>query len=359
MLVIIIVACVKIKYRTLTYACTLGVRVAENGGNMKKNIILVTSILALTSITGFSMKADAASNYQYKYVINQSNCSTSNTTSVSNSTSLNELYGSIASGNNTNVMVQSVSSEEAKAIINSMTATNNGTTIATTPSLNYPQATTSVVKTPVCETTVTQTPSSTSPVYNTPVTQSPVVKIPIDEAEVEQTNVDETNVSKSPADTSETTKPSTEDTKVPETTIDKTEVSTAAEDTSSISAYAKEVVTLVNEERAAYGLSPLTLSTDITNAAKVRALEIQSSFSHTRPDGRNFYTALTDKNINYKSAGENIAWGQKTPEEVVTAWMNSAGHRANILNENYTTIGVGYLQNQSGTNYWVQLFTNN
>lgn len=324
---------------------------------MKKNIIFVTSILALTSITGLSMKVDAASNYQYKYMMNQSNCSTSKTTSVANSTSLNELYGSIASSNNTSVIVQSVSGEEAKAIINSMTATNNGTTIAITPSQNCPETTTSVVKTPVCETPATQTPSSTSPVYETPVTQSPVVKTPIDESAVEQTTIDDAKVSESPVDIIETTKPSTEDTKVPETTIDKTEVSASDDDTSSISAYAKEVVTLVNEERAAYGLSPLTLSSDITNAANVRALEIQSSFSHTRPDGRNFYTALTDKKISYKTAGENIAWGQNTPEEVVTAWMNSTGHRANILNENYTTIGVGYLQNQSGTNYWVQLFT--
>lgn len=61
--------------------------------------------------------------------------------------------------------------------------------------------------------------------------------------------------------------------------------------------------------------------------------------------------------MSHRGAGENIAWGQKTPEQVMEGWMNSAGHRANILNEKYTSIGVGYYQNAAGRNYWSQLFT--
>lgn len=121
--------------------------------------------------------------------------------------------------------------------------------------------------------------------------------------------------------------------------------------------YAEQVVKLVNEERAKAGLHALQIDTEVASAALVRAKEIQTSFSHTRPDGRKFSSVLTDANIRFTGAGENIAWGQTSPEKVMEAWMNSEGHRANILNAKFTKIGVGHLQNASGTNYWVQLFT--
>ena len=121
--------------------------------------------------------------------------------------------------------------------------------------------------------------------------------------------------------------------------------------------YSEKVVYLVNEERAKYDLAPLTADESVTAAAQVRAEEIKSSFSHTRPNGTSFSTALKEQSVSYRGSGENIAWGQKTPEKVVEAWMNSSGHRANILNSKYTTIGVGYYQDASGTNYWAQLFT--
>lgn len=121
-------------------------------------------------------------------------------------------------------------------------------------------------------------------------------------------------------------------------------------------AYIRQVLELVNEERAKTGVAPLTLDTGLNNAAMVRAKEIQTSFSHTRPNGSSFSTALKEANVTYRRSGENIAWGQRTPEAVVNAWMNSAGHRANILNANFSRIGVGYLTNTSGTPYWVQLF---
>lgn len=123
------------------------------------------------------------------------------------------------------------------------------------------------------------------------------------------------------------------------------------------SSYAREVVSLVNAERAKEGLAPLAIDEQVEKAAMVRAREIQSSFSHTRPDGSSFSTVLGENQVSYRGSGENIAWGQKTPQEVVTGWMNSPGHRANIMNKNFTTIGVGNLANSSGTMYWVQLFT--
>lgn len=121
-------------------------------------------------------------------------------------------------------------------------------------------------------------------------------------------------------------------------------------------AFANEVVRLVNEERAKAGLPALTMDRGAASAAQVRANEIERSFSHTRPDGSSFNSALTEAGVNFSGAGENIAYGQNSPEKVMEGWMNSSGHRANILNSSYTSIGVGHYQNASGVNYWTQLF---
>lgn len=127
--------------------------------------------------------------------------------------------------------------------------------------------------------------------------------------------------------------------------------------TSDHHAYVLRVVELVNEARAKAGLNPVTLAADVTAAAQVRAKETVTNFSHTRPNGTSCFTALDEAGVSYRGAGENIAWGQKMPEEVMNGWMNSAGHRANILNGKFTTIGVGYHQSASGVNYWTQMFT--
>ena len=121
-------------------------------------------------------------------------------------------------------------------------------------------------------------------------------------------------------------------------------------------AYVNEVLKLVNKYRASNGLSPVSLDNAISSAADIRAKEIVRSFSHTRPDGRSCFSVLSDSGISYNGAGENIAYGQDTPEEVMTAWMNSDGHRANILNGSFTKLGVG-IYSSGGTIYWVQLFT--
>lgn len=127
-------------------------------------------------------------------------------------------------------------------------------------------------------------------------------------------------------------------------------------ETGSMDAFAAEVVQLVNEERQKAGLSPLTVNVQAVEAAQIRAQEIESVFSHTRPNGTSFVTALSEAGVSYSGAGENIAYGQKTPEQVMEAWMNSQGHRANILNSSFTSIGVGHYQNNRGVSYWTQLF---
>jgi uncharacterized protein YkwD len=127
--------------------------------------------------------------------------------------------------------------------------------------------------------------------------------------------------------------------------------------TTGTSKYASEVLRLVNIERSKAGLSAFTTNQPITNAANKRAQEIVKSFSHTRPNGSSPFTALQEYGVSYRTAGENIAYGQKTPQEVVTGWMNSPGHRANILNANFNKIGIGVYQT-NGVYYWTQLFTN-
>ena len=122
--------------------------------------------------------------------------------------------------------------------------------------------------------------------------------------------------------------------------------------------YAEQILQLVNIERAKVGLHALTLDEKLSGAAQVRAGEIRTSFSHTRPDGRSFSSVLTDRGIRYMSAGENIAWGQRSAQEVMDGWMNSEGHRANILNAGFTKLGVGHTTDAAGRQYWSQLFTN-
>ena len=119
---------------------------------------------------------------------------------------------------------------------------------------------------------------------------------------------------------------------------------------------AQQVLALVNEERRKVGVAPLTLSAELQSAAAIRAEEITQKFSHTRPDGTNFQTILP--NSRYYIAGENIAAGNSTAAKVVQQWMNSPGHRANILRSDYTELGVGYVhkENSQYKHYWVQIF---
>ncbi len=120
--------------------------------------------------------------------------------------------------------------------------------------------------------------------------------------------------------------------------------------------YVNEVLSLVNKYRNASGLNSVTLDENLCEAAQIRAKETRTSFSHTRPSGKSCFTVLSDLGISYRGAGENIAYGQSSPDEVMTAWMNSEGHRANIMNPSFTKLGVG-VYSVSGIIYWAQMFT--
>src|SRR5690606_9743173 len=115
----------------------------------------------------------------------------------------------------------------------------------------------------------------------------------------------------------------------------------------------QQVLALVNKERAAVGLKALTLDAAVSKVATEKARDMQDNnyFSHQSPTYGSPFDMLTQFGVKYSHAGENIAYGQRNAEEVMTAWMNSPGHRQNILSANFTKIGIRYVGNK-----WVQLF---
>lgn len=121
--------------------------------------------------------------------------------------------------------------------------------------------------------------------------------------------------------------------------------------------YIQSVIGLVNAKRKDSGLAPLQYDATLCKVATYRCIEIidNDMFSHTRPDGTPCYTLFDAYGVVYCAAGENLAAGQRSPEEVVTDWINSPGHRANILGD-YTNIGVGIAIDPAGCLYWAQSF---
>lgn len=124
------------------------------------------------------------------------------------------------------------------------------------------------------------------------------------------------------------------------------------------SSKAGQVLGLVNKERTLRGLTALKGDSALNRVAQLKAEDMAKKgyFSHTSPTYGSAFDMLKSHNIKYKTAGENIAYGQKTAQTVMNGWMNSSGHRANILKSSYTKLGVGYAVSSNGTPYWVQIF---
>ena len=125
--------------------------------------------------------------------------------------------------------------------------------------------------------------------------------------------------------------------------------------TYTLNAYEKEVIRLINEIHVKYGLNTLSTNTKLSQVARLKSQDMQTKgyFSHTSPTYGSPFEMMKKFGVTYRYAGENIAYGQRTPQQVVDAWMNSSGHRANILNANFTQIGMGYV---ATGNYWTQMF---
>jgi len=123
-------------------------------------------------------------------------------------------------------------------------------------------------------------------------------------------------------------------------------------------AYELKVIELTNKERAKYGLKPLKADWDLTEVARYKSLDMlnKNYFDHQSPTYGSPFDMMEQFGINYTAAGENIAAGYSTPESVVEGWMNSEGHRENILNGDFTHIGVGYEQGGYYRHYITQMF---
>jgi uncharacterized YkwD family protein/spore coat assembly protein SafA len=119
-----------------------------------------------------------------------------------------------------------------------------------------------------------------------------------------------------------------------------------------------QVLTLVNQERAKAGLKALTMNWELQRVARLKSQDMDAKgyFSHQSPTYGSPFDMIKRFGISYSSAGENIAAGQRSASEVMNAWMNSSGHRANIMNSSYTQLGVGYHLGGNGKCFWVQLF---
>ena len=175
-----------------------------------------------------------------------------------------------------------------------------------------------------------------------PETQKPAEQKPVEQKPAEEVQKPE---AQKPAENNNTQKPAEQ----------KPAEQKPAEEAKSLSEFEQRVVELTNAERTKQGLPALKIDTELSKVARIKSEDMQKNnyFDHNSPTYGSPFDMMKKFGISYTSAGENIAQGQRTPEEVVQAWMNSAGHRANILNNGFTHIGVGYVE--SG-NYWTQQF---
>ena len=130
---------------------------------------------------------------------------------------------------------------------------------------------------------------------------------------------------------------------------------TTAPASSQVSAFEQQVLDLTNQERAKIGVPALKLDIELSKVAREKSRDMQAKgyFDHNSPTYGSPFDMMKKFGVSYRTAGENIAMGQQSPQEVVTAWMNSEGHRKNILNANYTHIGIGHI---AQGNYWTQMF---
>lgn len=122
--------------------------------------------------------------------------------------------------------------------------------------------------------------------------------------------------------------------------------------------FQNQVLQLVNQERTSRGLKALTMDSALNNTATLKSQDMAKLgyFDHTSPTYGSPFDMMKQFGISFRTAGENIAMGQTSPQQVMDGWMNSSGHRANILNSSYTKIGIGIARNSSGRYYWTQQF---
>lgn len=173
--------------------------------------------------------------------------------------------------------------------------------------------------------------------------------IPVEESKNPENNIDKDKENSTSPDKNNNTTPEANPSK-PTTPDTNTGTNTSIE---------MEVVRLVNIERQKAGLAPLAHSPELSKVARAKSQDMANKnyFSHNSPTYGDPFAMMKSFGIQYKTAGENIAKGYSSAQSVVNGWMNSSGHRENILNQSFGKIGVGYV-NANGTTYWTQMFTN-
>ena len=222
------------------------------------------------------------------------------------------------------------------------------TVIVTKPTITTEVTTQATKPTITTEATTEETTQATKPIFTTTEATT--------EETTQATKPTFTTEATTEVTTEETTKITETNTVATETTTNKVTETTTETTTSTVdNSVASKLLNLVNKARNENGLSSLTLNSSLSNVAQKKAEDMKNNnyFSHTSPTYGSPFDMIKSFGINYKTAGENIAKGQKTAEEVFNAWMNSSGHRANILNKNFTQMGIGYT---SGNTYWSQMF---
>lgn len=167
------------------------------------------------------------------------------------------------------------------------------------------------------------------------------------------TNTDNTPESKPSTPDVETAKPESK----PDTNTDNTPENKPSTPSGNFASFQKEVLDLVNVERTNRGLQPLKFNAELSKVATLKSQDMidKNYFDHTSPTYGSPFDMMKQFGITYRAAGENIAMGQETPQEVMNSWMNSPGHRKNILNPDFTELGVGIASNGSSL-YWTQMF---
>ncbi|AJD91221.1 sporulation protein [Jeotgalibacillus malaysiensis] len=191
-------------------------------------------------------------------------------------------------------------------------------------------------------------PESAVPEEENPVASEPAASEVITETEEPIEEVE------SPAEQVEAPAVTAEETAEPQMNTEE-QTTQNVTSTDELGSFEAQVIELTNQERSKYGLPALQADSELSAVAEEKSADMASNqyFSHTSPTYGSPFDMMKSYGIDYRSAGENIAMGQQTPEQVVTAWMNSEGHRQNILSTTYTHIGVGYVENG---NYWTLMF---
>lgn len=221
------------------------------------------------------------------------------------------------------------------------------------PDFELPRPELPDVEIPDAEEPDTDEPDTEAPDTEEPDTEAPDVDEPdTEEPDMETPDVDEPGTEEPDVEIPDVEAPAPEVPGTPDVEEPDMEI---PDGNTSVSALERQVVELVNQERAAYGLAPLTLSVQLSDGARLKSQDMRDNryFDHNSPTYGSPYDMMGSLGITYAAAGENIAMGYATAEAVVNAWMNSPGHRANILSENFTQIGVGHV---ADGNYWTQWF---